>query len=93
MGGVIGEGKVGGRELNVRNNDGRILQAHGVKRIRQEYCGRQTLRVGAAMRRVCRRYPSRLLILEHQQSMNISIIAWWREKAGDSLPSDRSTTH
>lgn len=34
MGGVIGEGKVGGRELNVRNNDGRILQAHGVKRIR-----------------------------------------------------------
>ena len=27
MGGVIGEGKVGGKELNVRNSDGRMLSA------------------------------------------------------------------
>ena len=31
MGGVIGEGKVGGKELNVRNNDGRMLSTHEVK--------------------------------------------------------------
>lgn len=31
MGGVIGEGKVGGKELNVRNNDGRILWTDEMK--------------------------------------------------------------
>lgn len=31
MGGVIGEGEAGGRELNVRNNDGRMLRAHRVR--------------------------------------------------------------
>jgi len=31
MGDVIGEGKVGGKELSVRNNDGRMLSTHDVK--------------------------------------------------------------
>ena len=31
MGGVIGEGKVGGKELSVRNNDGRMLSTNEVK--------------------------------------------------------------
>jgi len=31
MGGVIGEGKVGGKELNVRNNDGRMLFTHEMR--------------------------------------------------------------
>lgn len=68
MGGVIGEGKVGGKELNVRNNDGRMLWAHEVKDNLLRYSGRHTLRVRAATRRVCRCYPSRLLILGHRRS-------------------------
>lgn len=71
MGGVIGEGKVGGRELNVRNNDGRMLWMHELKTDPLAYSGRHTLQVGAATRRVCRCYPTRLLIPGHRRPTGV----------------------
>lgn len=68
MGGVIGEGEAGGKELNVRNNDGRMLWAQRVRNEPLKCIGTHTLQVGAATRRVCPCYPSRLSTLEHQRS-------------------------
>jgi len=68
MGGVIGEGDVSGKELNVRNNDGRKLWTHEVNKGPLMYSGGHTLPVDAARPRVCRCYPSRLLILGHRRS-------------------------
>lgn len=68
MGDVIGEGEVGGSELNVRNNDGRKLWTHQMKNGSPTYSRRRTLRVGAATRRVCQCYPSHPLILGDQRS-------------------------
>ena len=56
IGGVIGEGKVGGKELNVRNNDGRMLRTDKWRTTPQGTVGEDipfksarpcTLRVGA----------------------------------------------
>lgn len=68
MGGVIGEGQVGGSELNVRNNDGRMLWMYEMKKIRLARNGKHTLRAGEATRREYRCYPSRLLIPGHRRS-------------------------
>ena len=62
IGGVIGEGKVGGKELNVRNNDGRMLLMYKVKDAPLTQRG-HTLQVGGAMCHVYRCYPNHLLIL------------------------------
>ena len=66
MGGVIGEGKVGGKELNVRNKGGRMLWTDEMENNFLMHSERHTLRVGAATCLVYRYYPNRLLILGHR---------------------------
>ena len=71
MGGVIGEGKVGGKELNVRNKGGRMLWTDEMEKDPLMHSGRRTLRVCAATCLVYRCYPSRLSILGHRGSTGV----------------------
>jgi len=92
MGGVIGEGKVGGKELNVRNKGGRMLQTGETKNDPLVQSGRHTLRVGVATCLVCRCYPSHLLFLGHRGSTGgFSITEGLCEEAG-KIPLDKSIT-
>jgi hypothetical protein len=69
MGGVIGEGKVGGKELNVRNKGGSMLWKDEMENNPLMHSGGHTLRVCAATCLAYRCYPNRLLILGHRGPM------------------------